>query len=76
MVGFPGETREDFRATLRLIKSFEFDGVAPDCFSPRKGTAAARMEDQIPFAVRKWRYYRAIGLIVWRVYIRACLGLG
>jgi tRNA A37 methylthiotransferase MiaB len=76
MVGFPGETRGDFRATLRLIKSFEFDGVAPDCFSPRKGTAAARMEDQIPFAVRRWRYYRTIWLIVWRVYIRACLGLG
>jgi tRNA A37 methylthiotransferase MiaB len=75
MVGFPGETRGEFRSTLRLIGSFEFDGVAPDCYSPRPGTAAARMEGQVPLWARRWRYWSTVGYIVWRVYLRASLGL-
>jgi tRNA A37 methylthiotransferase MiaB len=75
LVGFPGETREDFRDTLRMVGSFDFDGVAPDCYSPRKGTVAAALEGQLPLVVRKWRYLRAIWFIVWRVYVRAGLGL-
>ncbi len=73
LVGFPGETREDFRSTLRLIRSFPFDGVAPDCFSPRVGTLAARMANQVPPAVRRARYLWTVAYILWRVYGRASL---
>ncbi len=70
MVGFPGETREDFRSTLGLIRSFEFDGIAPDCYSPRPGARAAEMDGQIPLLRRKWRYLRTYGAIIRRIYLR------
>ncbi len=48
IVGFPGETEEDFQATVDLIKLVRFDDIFSFKFSPRPGTAAARMPDQIP----------------------------
>ncbi len=48
IVGFPGETEEDFRDTLDLIQELRLDGAFMFVFSPRKGTAAARMDNQIP----------------------------
>ncbi len=75
LVGFPGETAGDFVATLRMIRRFEFDGVAPDCFSPRPNTKAPRLPGQVPWLSRKLRYFATIGYIVWRVYLRAGLSL-
>lgn len=47
IVGFPGETREDFEQTLSLIQEVEFTSLYTFIFSPRKGTPAEKMEDPI-----------------------------
>ncbi len=48
MVGFPGETDEDFERTLDLIRKVEFDNLFSFKYSDRVGTPAAKMEDKIP----------------------------
>jgi tRNA-2-methylthio-N6-dimethylallyladenosine synthase len=48
IVGFPGETEEDFDATLAMLKRVRFDMVYSFIYSPRKGTPAADMAGQIP----------------------------
>jgi len=48
MVGFPGETDEDFEMTLDLIRRVEFDNLFSFKYSDREGTPAAKMEDKIP----------------------------
>ncbi|MBQ3053338.1 MAG: tRNA (N6-isopentenyl adenosine(37)-C2)-methylthiotransferase MiaB [Clostridia bacterium] len=45
IVGFPGETEEDFEETLDVIKKVRFDGIFSFIFSPRVGTPASKMED-------------------------------
>ncbi len=50
IVGFPGETREDFEQTLSLIREVEFTSLYTFIYSPRKGTPAAEMPDPIPAA--------------------------
>ena len=47
MIGFPTETEEDFQASVRYAAELPFVFVEPFCFSPRPGTAAARLEGQI-----------------------------
>ena len=47
MVGFPGETREDFEETLDLIRNVRFDNLYSFKYSDRKGTAASRLDDQV-----------------------------
>ncbi len=46
IVGFPGETREDFEETLDVVKICEYDSAFTFIFSPREGTPAAKMEDK------------------------------
>lgn len=48
IVGFPGETREEFEDTLSLVKEVGFTSLFTFIFSPRKGTPAAEMEDPVP----------------------------
>ncbi|MEA3058861.1 MAG: tRNA-2-methylthio-N6-dimethylallyladenosine synthase [Sphingomonadales bacterium] len=48
IVGFPGETEEDFEATLRIVDATRYASAYSFKFSPRPGTPAATMEDQIP----------------------------
>ena len=48
IVGFPGETEKDFEDTVELLKTVRFDDIFSFKFSPRPGTPAARMPDQIP----------------------------
>ena len=48
IVGFPGETREDFEATMKLVRDIHFDSVFAFPYSPRPGTAAAELEDDVP----------------------------
>jgi len=55
IVGFPGETAEDFAATLDLVRQVRFDALYGYKFSPRPGTPAATMPEQIPDAVKKER---------------------
>src|SRR5665811_26150 len=58
IVGFPGETEEDFRATLDLVRAARFAGAFTFQYSVRPGTPAATMPDQIPKAVVQERYER------------------
>ncbi|AER66991.1 RNA modification enzyme, MiaB family [Thermovirga lienii DSM 17291] len=47
IVGFPGETEEDFNASVDALKRFRFDLVHTAAYSPREGTAGAKMKDQL-----------------------------
>lgn len=62
MVGFPGETDDDFRRTLDVIEEAGFMDLHVFRFSPRPRTAAARYPDQVPAAVARERSRRAIEL--------------
>ncbi len=55
IVGFPGETEEDFERTLDLLERAQLDMVHSAAFSPRPGTAAARMEGELPEEVKRRR---------------------
>lgn len=55
IVGFPGETEEDFRATLDLVKAVQFDAAFTFLYSPRSGTPAAKMPEQIDADIKKRR---------------------
>src|SRR5262249_58541606 len=52
IVGFPGETEEDFRETIEVVEAVGFDSAFTFVYSPRAGTEAAAMEDQIPEDVK------------------------
>lgn len=58
IVGFPGESDEDFERTLDIIRRVEYDCVYSFIFSPRKGTPAYSMPDQIPDEIKKIRFER------------------
>ena len=58
IVGFPGETEEDFQATLRLVDEVRYAAAYSFKFSPRPGTPAAVMEDQISREVMDDRIHR------------------
>jgi len=62
IVGFPGETEADFQATLELVDKVRFSSAFTFIYSPRLGTPAAKMPDQVPEAVKKDRIYRLIDL--------------
>jgi tRNA-2-methylthio-N6-dimethylallyladenosine synthase len=58
IVGFPGETEQDFEATMRLIEDIGFDASFSFVYSPRPGTPAAEMADEVPYAVKLARLQR------------------
>jgi tRNA-2-methylthio-N6-dimethylallyladenosine synthase len=55
IVGFPGESEEDFEESVSLIEETRFDLVHSAAYSPREGTPASKREDQVPGAVRAER---------------------
>ena len=57
IVGFPGESDEDFERTMKLIEEVKFDMSFSFIFSPRPGTPAADMPDDTPMEVKKQRLY-------------------
>ena len=61
IVGFPGETEEEFQGTLDMVEELRFDGAYMFIYSPRPGTPAAEME-QVPQSVKKERLDRLIAL--------------
>lgn len=63
IVGFPGETEEDFRATLELVKQVNFASAFTFVYSKRAGTRAAEMPDQIPEEVSKRRIMQLVDLV-------------
>lgn len=60
IVGFPGETEEDFNETLELVKKVEYDSAFTFLYSIREGTIAARMENQIPDDIKQERFQRLL----------------
>ena len=63
IVGFPGETEEDFEDTISLIRKVEFDSVFTFEYSRRTGTKAAEMENQVPLEVVKERFSRLLKVV-------------
>jgi tRNA-2-methylthio-N6-dimethylallyladenosine synthase len=57
IVGYPGESETDFQATLDLVDSIGFDGLFVFTYSPRPGTAALRLADDVPDAEKKRRLH-------------------
>jgi threonylcarbamoyladenosine tRNA methylthiotransferase MtaB len=55
IAGFPGESQAEFAESLEFVRSLGFSGGHVFTYSPRPGTAAARMPDQVPLPVRKER---------------------
>jgi tRNA-2-methylthio-N6-dimethylallyladenosine synthase len=55
IVGFPGETEEEYQGTRRLLEEIRFDVVHIAAYSPRPGTAAARLPDDVPQEVKEKR---------------------
>ena len=62
IVGFPGESEEDFEATLDVLRTVRFDMIYSFIYSPRKGTPAAAMENQVPPEVKSERMRRLLEL--------------
>ncbi|MGO1469129.1 MAG: tRNA (N6-isopentenyl adenosine(37)-C2)-methylthiotransferase MiaB [Tissierella sp.] len=63
IVGFPGETEEDFNETLELVKEVRFDSAYTFLYSIREGTPAASMQEQVPNKVKHARFQRLIALL-------------
>ncbi|SYX82885.1 tRNA (N6-isopentenyl adenosine(37)-C2)-methylthiotransferase MiaB [Paenibacillus alvei] len=63
IVGFPGETDEQFEETMSLVREVEFDFAYTFIYSPREGTPAAGMEDNVPMEVKKERLQRLNALL-------------
>ena len=63
IVGFPGETEEQFEDTLSLVREVGYDSAFTFIYSPRPGTPAAEMEDSVPDEVKKERLARLNELV-------------
>jgi tRNA-2-methylthio-N6-dimethylallyladenosine synthase len=62
IVGFPGETEEDFEETYALVKEVEFDGLFSFCYSARKMTVASTLPNRVPYELAHERLVRLQGL--------------
>jgi tRNA-2-methylthio-N6-dimethylallyladenosine synthase len=60
IVGFPGETEEDFAATLEVVEEVGYDGAFTFVFSPRRGTEAANLDGMVAHPVKKERMGRLV----------------
>ena len=56
IVGFPNETEEQFQETISLVDIVKYEAAFTFIYSPRKGTPAARMEDNVPYEVKSRRF--------------------
>ena len=63
IVGFPGETKEDFEETLDVVNKCKYDSAFTFIFSPREGTPAARMKDDVTLEEKNNRLYKLNELI-------------
>ena len=71
IVGFPGETDEDFAQTLEVAEEVGYDGAFTFIYSPRRGTPAAEMEDQVPHPVKKERMAALVEVVQRRAHERS-----
>jgi tRNA-2-methylthio-N6-dimethylallyladenosine synthase len=63
IVGFPGETEDDFRATLEIVEEVGYDSGFTFVYSPRAGTEAASLPDQVPDDVKRERMERLVEIV-------------
>jgi MiaB/RimO family radical SAM methylthiotransferase len=70
IVGFPGETEEDFDRSLRIIDKVDFDCVVPVIFSAMKGTKALSYKNQVPLFTRNVRFLRMLFKSLYNIYIK------
>jgi tRNA-2-methylthio-N6-dimethylallyladenosine synthase len=71
IVGFPSETEEDFSQTLEVVDQVGYDGAFTFVFSPRRGTEAATLGEQVPHPVKRERMSRLVELVQRRARERA-----
>ena len=71
IVGFPGETEEDFQQTLEVAEMVGYDGAFTFLYSPRRGTEAAELDEQIPHEIKVERLERLVQVIQRRAAERA-----
>jgi tRNA-2-methylthio-N6-dimethylallyladenosine synthase len=71
IVGFPGETEADFEETLEVVDKVGYDSAFTFIFSPRRGTDAADLDDQLSHAVKRERMGRLVELVQRRAHERA-----
>ena len=74
IVGFPGETYEEFRDTVSLIEEVEFTSLFTFIYSPRVGTVAAKMPDPIPYE-EKSRWFSELLQVQEEIAARRCAGM-
>src|SRR5438309_5824733 len=63
IVGFPGETEDDFQETVEAVEAVGYDAAFTFVYSPRAGTEAAAMTDQIPDELKRERIERLIDVV-------------
>jgi tRNA-2-methylthio-N6-dimethylallyladenosine synthase len=71
IVGFPGETEADFEQTLQVAEEVGYDGAFTFIYSPRRGTEAATLPDQIPHEIKVQRMERLVAVVQRRAAERA-----
>src|SRR5207253_6360526 len=71
IVGFPGETEDDFARTLEVAEQVGYDGAFTFVYSPRRGTEAATVPDQVPRGVKAQRLGRLVEVLQRRAPERA-----
>jgi tRNA-2-methylthio-N6-dimethylallyladenosine synthase len=71
IVGFPGETGEDFSRTLEVAEQVGYDGAFTFIYSPRRGTEAATLPDQVPHELKVERMERLVEVVQRRAHERA-----
>jgi tRNA-2-methylthio-N6-dimethylallyladenosine synthase len=71
IVGFPGETEDEFAETLEVVEEVGYDGAFTFPFSPRRGTAAATYPDRVPHPVKRDRMQRLVEVVQRRARERA-----
>jgi len=76
IVGFPGETERDYQDTLDVVHEVAFDGMYAFKYSPRPGTKAAELKDDVPLKEKEARLQRLLALNVetWREKTRGLIG--
>ena len=76
IVGFPGETERDFEETLEVVEEVGYDGAFTFVYSPRQGTEAAAMPDQVPEEVKRNRIERLVEVVQRRAHERNAARVG
>ena len=71
IVGFPGESEDDFRQTLEVVEEVGYDGAFTFIFSPRRGTEAASMDEGVPHPLKVERMQRLVEIVQRRARERA-----